>query len=302
MEEFVVELAAQVRSGGNDRVHAFATAVIGGGANAITTVAAEDQVLLGIIKDAGIKVVNNETVTGATGNVINQVIDNTITNDPGNCATQTAAVQTLCDMANDGINNGSMTIASNDAAYKNITTASGISNQEATMFFLSTGNTIKDMVFEGMSGFVPYAPDDKNTDHGTLKGVYFRLNPNSPITKSPYVQNCAAIGGAAVGVVLDGGSHAHFDNTTTKSNKSMVFDSYTQVLNGGVGFFITNAAATEIVSSFTYYAHISYITTGGGRIRAVSGNSSYGKYGAIAQGTDTAEVTTDGTEIGRAHV
>ena len=81
------------------------------------------------------------------------------------------------------------------------------------------------MVFEGMSGFVPYGPDDKNTDHGTLKGVYFRLNPNSAITKSPYVQNCAAIGGAAVGVVLDGGTHEKYDNTSTKSNKSMVFDS-----------------------------------------------------------------------------
>ena len=294
LEEFVVELAAQVRSGGNDRVHAFATAVIGGGAGAITTVAAEDQVLLGIIRDAGIKVVNNETVGGTTGNVINQVIDNTITNDPGNCATQTAAIQTLCDMATAGINNGSMLVASNDEAYKSITTAAGIPNQEATMFFLSTANTIKDMVFEGMSGFVPYAPDDKNTDHGTLKGVYFRLNPNSPITKSPYVQNCAAIGGASVGVVLDGGTHEHFDNTSTKSNKSMVFDSYTQILDGGIGFYVTRGASTEIVSCFTYYNHISYTSTRGGRIRGVSGNSSYGKYGAVARGFDANEATIDG--------
>ena len=91
------------------------------------------------------------------------------------------------------------------------------------MFFLSSHNTVKDMVFEGMSGFVPYGPDDKNTDHGTLKGVYFRLNPNSAITKSPYIQNCAAIGGAAVGVVLDGGTHEKYDKLTVKSNKSMVF-------------------------------------------------------------------------------
>ena len=63
------------------------------------------------------------------------------------------------------------------------------------------------MVWEGMSGFQPYATDDKDVDHATLKGVYLRLDPNSPITKSPYIQNCAAIGGAAVGVVLDGGTH-----------------------------------------------------------------------------------------------
>ena len=291
---FVEELAANVRSGGNDRVHAFTVGVINGGADAITTVGSEDKTLIDTLRDAAMKVVKNETVSPATGNTENQIIDSSITQDPGFCATQTAAVQTLCDLAAGSILAGSPSAVTNDNGYKTITTATGIPNQESTMFFLSSHNTVKDMVFEGMSGFVPYGPDDKNTDHGTLKGVYFRLNPNSAITKSPYVQNCAAIGGAAVGVVLDGGTHEKYDKLTVKSNKSMVFDSYTQILDGGIGFYVTRGAATEIVSSFTYYCHISYTSTRGGRIRAVSGNSSYGKYGCVSRGFDANETTTDG--------
>jgi hypothetical protein len=94
--------------------------------------------------------------------------------------------------------------------------------------------------------------------------------------------------------LIDGGVHSHFDNTSTPSNKSMVFDSFTQIHDNGVGFYVTRGAATEIVSCFTYYAHISYSSTRGGKIRAVSGNSSYGKYGCIARGFDSTEATTNG--------
>ena len=74
----------------------------------------------------------------------------------------------------------------------------------------------------------------------------------------------------------------------------MVFDAYTQILDGGVGFYVTRGASSEIVSCFTYYAHISYSTTRGGKIRAVSGNSSYGKYGVISRGFDDTENTING--------
>ena len=48
-----------------------------------------------------------------------------------------------------------------------------------------------------------------------------------------------------------------------------------------------------------YYAHISYSTTRGGKIRAVSGNSSYGKYGVISRGFDATETTVDGNVKGK---
>ena len=98
--------------------------------------------------------------------------------------------------------------------------------------------------------------------------------------------------------MIDGAVHAHFDNSNTPSNKSMVFDAFTQILDGGVGFYVTKGASSEIVSCFTYYAHISYTTTNGGKIRAVSGNSSYGKYGVISKGFDSTENTIDGNVKG----
>ena len=290
--ELVDALQFNLRAGGNDKTFDFCETVING--TDITGVASEDSELIGTILTNAQLVITNQNVSVSGGNSLAQTKDATITSSASNCATQTAAINTLLQAVQDGINNGSQSIARNTDAYITITTAAGIPNQESTMFFLSSHNTVKDMVFEGMSGFVPYGPDDKNTDHGTLKGVYFRLNPTSPITKSPYVQNCAAIGGAAVGVVLDGGTHEHYDNLTVKSNKSMVFDSYTQILDGGVGFYVTRGAATEIVSCFTYYCHISYTSTRGGRIRAVSGNSSYGKYGCVSRGFDANESTING--------
>ena len=115
------------------------------------------------------------------------------------------------------------------------------------MFYVGSHTTVKDLIFEGMSGFVASGSNDQDMDTATIKGVYFRLDPNSPITKSPYIQNCTAIGGAAVGIMIDGAVHAHFDNSSTPSYKSMVFDAYTQILDGGVGFYVTRGASSEVV-------------------------------------------------------
>ena len=291
-ESFVEKLAFNTRAGGNDKVHAFTLSIVNG--DNFTGDAAQDADLIEFLNNDAKKVVDNEDVDVVYGHGISQVKDSSITDSATNCATITSAINTLCLLASTSFDAGSMQAGATEDAYRDISTASGIVNQEATMFFVGSHTILKDMVWEGMSGFQPYATDDKDVDHATLKGVYLRLDPNSPITKSPYIQNCAAIGGAAVGVVLDGGTHERYDNTSTRSNKSMVFDSYTQILDGGVGFYVTRGAASEIVSCFTYYCHISYTSTRGGRIRAVSGNSSYGKYGCIARGFDANEVTTDG--------
>jgi hypothetical protein len=40
---------------------------------------------------------------------------------------------------------------------------------------------------------------------------------------------------------------------------------------------------------FAYYNYSGYLADFGGRIRATNGNSSYGTYGVIAEGTDTGE-------------
>jgi hypothetical protein len=134
-------------------------------------------------------------------------------------------------------------------------------------------------------------PSDIN--NATIKGVYVELNPSSPITKSPYVSQCSAFSfgnggsvGGAVGAIVDGNLHRQFGNA---SNKSIVFDSYTNIHDNGVGFWVTNNAAAEFVSCFTYYAHISYASTRGGRIRSLSGNSSWGNYGIVSSGFNASE-------------
>lgn len=238
-------------------------------------------------------------------------------------------------------------------------------NNESSMFLLSNKTMLKDLVMEGMTGFIPagivttttssitgtilsspgggLSPDlvgttvtgagvssgtqvvnvtnattaevsitqtvsstpltftalDSDINNATIRGVYVRLNPSSPITKSPYVSQCSSFSvghpgdgsGGAVGALVDGKVHRQFGDL---SNRSMVFDSYTNIHDNGVGFWITNNAAAEFVSCFTYYAYISYASTRGGRIRSLAGNSSWGKYAIISSGFNANEEVIEG--------
>ena len=42
---------------------------------------------------------------------------------------------------------------------------------------------------------------------------------------------------------------------------------------------ILNNGRAELVSVFTYYAHMGYLAENGGAIRATNGNNSYGNFG-----------------------
>ena len=297
--ELVDAIAHNVKHGGNDKVHDYGTALLGG--TAITGDSAQDTALADYIKAIGAQIIRNEVVSTSTGNVQTQTADNTITADSADpkCPTVVATIETLVDILTAGIAGSSMGGSTKTDTEIAISTIATRTNEESTMCLLGSNTTLKELVFEGMSGFVPSTSNDKDLDTATIKGVFFRFNPNSAIVKSPYIQNCTIFSGAAVGIYLDGNVHNHYNASATPSYKSMVFDSFTQVLDGGVGFYVTNGAATEIVSSFTYYAHISYSATRGGRIRAVTGNSSYGKYGAIARGFNSSETTVDGNVKGK---
>lgn len=102
-------------------------------------------------------------------------------------------------------------------------------------------------------------------------------------TRSPYIQGVTTIGSNCVGNKIDGALH-------NGGNRSMVSNDFTQVLSDGVGVWVTNTGRAELVSVFTYYAQVGYLATGGGRIRALNGNCSYGTFGAYAQGRDVNEV------------
>ena len=298
LEEFIDALAFNVKAGQNNKVWDFASARISG--SAITGDDTQDTNLLNYIDAIATQVMRNETVTISSGNTLTQVKDTSQTVDSNSpyCASVASAITTLTGIVTTAISNGNMSATTKVEPYIAITAATTRVNNESTMFYVGSHTTVKDLIFEGMDGFAPSGSNDQDMDTATIKGVYFRLDPNSPIQKSPYIQNCTAIGGAAVGIMIDGAVHAHFDNSSTPSYKSMVFDAYTQILDGGVGFYVTRGASSEVVSCFTYYAHISYTSTRGGKIRAVSGNSSYGKYGIISRGFDDTESTINGNVKG----
>ena len=124
-----------------------------------------------------------------------------------------------------------------------------------------------------------------------LGGAYVSLDPGWGTadtrtwinTRSPYIQGVTTIGTGCVGQKVDGSLHAG-------GNRSIVSNDFTQVLSDGIGAWVLNNARAELVSVFSYYAHIGYLAQDGGIIRATNGNSSYGAYGVISDGIDATEV------------
>ena len=170
-----------------------------------------------------------------------------------------------------------------------------VNNEHSTMFFMSNKTMMKDLVLDGMDGFSPSGSDPKDLDTATIQGVFLRLNPNSKAIKSPYISQCSCFSNAGVGAIVDGSVHDKFNSDAEPSNKTMLFDSFSQIHNnGGVGFWVTGNSYAEIVSCFTYYAHISYCASNGGQIRSLAGNSSWGTYGIVAAGYNQTETTIDG--------
>ncbi len=72
----------------------------------------------------------------------------------------------------------------------------------------------------------------------------------------------------------------------------------TQVHDGGIGFWIKDNGLAEIVSCFTYYCSMGYVSSGGGKIRSLNGNNSYGTYGTISTGFDSDELPVNGYMYG----
>ena len=164
--------------------------------------------------------------------------------------------------------------------------------EQATMWKLGDGALLNKMLFVGLTGYIPYAPNDQNITLSTIGGVYVAFNSAVPIaTKSPYVIECTAKSAGGVGALLDGSLHA-------SGNRSMVFHGYTVILDSGVGYWVKDNAKSEIVSCFTYFCHVGYAATGGGKIRALNGNNSYGTYGTLASGYNVGESTLNGSLYG----
>ena len=167
------------------------------------------------------------------------------------------------------------------------------STQE-NMFLLRDATGLRNMTLRDLTGTLGSA-----NAYGTKRpsaGAYASLDPGwGPddqavwiSNRSPYVQGVTNFGTACVGIKVDGSLH-------DGGNDSIVANDFTQVLSDGIGAWVTNLGRAELVSVFSYYGHIGYLSENGGKIRGTNGNCSYGDFGAVAEGVDDTEVPITGT-------
>ena len=160
-------------------------------------------------------------------------------------------------------------------------------NNESVMFKLNSANTLSGLLMRGLTGYVPGANVDR-AEEATIGGVYLTLEAGATIVKSPYIKDCTAVSTGGVGAIVDGSI------VTENTPGSMVFHAFTNIHDGGIGFWVKDRGLAEIVSCFTYYCDIGYTATGGGKIRSLNGNNSYGHYGAVSTGFDSTEAPLSG--------
>jgi len=121
--------------------------------------------------------------------------------------------------------------------------------------------------YYGGERFTVDSISDYNADNGT---AVLYLNETTPWT-----------GGTSTDVVLQ-----------TAGNRSLLGNDFTQVNDMGYGLVVTNNALAEMVSVFTYYCHIAYLSHNGGQIRSLNGSNANGKFGLVAAGRDPDEIPT----------
>ena len=164
-------------------------------------------------------------------------------------------------------------------------------NTRSTLFRLSNGTIVQDVVLDGMDGYVPGTPAF-DPESATIGGVYFALNAASAIIdKSPYIYNVTSFGAGATGALVDGGLH-------NSGNRSMLFHTYTAIHSDGLGIWAKDNSNVECISGFTYYCQIGYAATGGSKIRSLNSSNSYGEYGVYSAGFDASETPNSGTVQG----
>jgi hypothetical protein len=164
-----------------------------------------------------------------------------------------------------------------------------IGSQLEDMFYVRDTTGIRNLTLKGLDGSLP--PLEEGLVYRIPTGGSFvSLDPGwGPddesvwiTNRSCYVQNVTTFGNGAVGQKIDGSLH-------NGGNRSIVSNDFTQVISDGIGAWVSNGGRAELVSVFTYYAHIGMFAKDGGIIRATNGNSSYGEFGAVADGIDASE-------------
>ena len=174
--------------------------------------------------------------------------------------------------------------------YANAVTGSQLED----MFYVRDSSGLRNMTLKGLEGTLPDLAQGQSYRIPT-GGAFVSLDPGwGPndqrtwiINRSCYVQNVTTIGTGAVGQKVDGSLH-------NGGNRSIVSNDFTQVISDGIGAWMLNGGRGELVSVFSYYAHIGMFALSGGIIRATNGNSSYGDFGSVADGIDPTETVRYG--------
>jgi len=172
-------------------------------------------------------------------------------------------------------------------------------NALGDMFRVQNGTGIRNMTLSGLLGTL--TPQNEYETRRPSGGSFVSFDPGTGpedttawiTTKSPYVQNVTNFGLGCVGMKIDSTIH-------NGGNRSMVCNDFTQIISDGIGVWCTGGdALVEAVSVFSYYNYAGYFAEDGGRIRATNGNSSYGKYGVVAEGFDDSEIPATGNADNR---
>lgn len=180
-----------------------------------------------------------------------------------------------------------------EAATYFINANSGDINKAENMFLLRDGTGLRNMSLIGLEGEL--GPVNLYLTQRPSAGAYASLDPGYGPgdssawvgSKSPYVQNVTTFGSGCIGLKVDGDLHGG-------GNQTIVANDFTQILSDGIGVWCNGTGRSEVVSIFTYYNHIGYLCTNGGKIRGTNGNCSYGKYGAVSEGFSIAETPITG--------
>lgn len=163
------------------------------------------------------------------------------------------------------------------------------------MFYVRDSTSIRSLTLAGLDGRLN-PPNVNNIFRLPTGGAYVSLDsgwgPDDTrvwISKrSPYIQNVTTLGRGSIGQKIDGALH-------NGGNRSIVSNDFTQVIDEGIGAWVLNQGRAELVSVFSYYAHVGYLATDGGIIRATNGNNSYGTFGSVANGNDLTEIPRNAT-------
>jgi hypothetical protein len=175
-----------------------------------------------------------------------------------------------------------------------------LGSQGEDMFYCRDATGVRNCTLNGLSGTLN-PPNVNDIFRLPTGGAYISLDPGwGPdddrtwiTTRSPYIQGVTTTGKGCTGQKIDGLLH-------NGGNKSIVSNDFTQVISDGIGAWVKDNGRAELVSVFTYYAHIGYLAQAGGIIRSLNGNCSYGRFGTVADGIDLTEIPQTAVSYTRA--